>query len=201
MILADDDAAVQKASQAYLEKLLEQIKPLVDGGTWAKIHALAMAHAGGVATGQKRAAEREAAAQAAVEPAQVEKCVHVVTVCKAVDEQRMIYGVVIEPGMTDLHGEVISEETCRKAAHGYMATRGGINLEHPGLDGYRPDVDAQVVESVLMAADVPDWYGRPVRKGAWVVGIHVASDEVWKSAKAGQFGGLSLEGTARRQAV
>lgn len=284
LILGTDAAAVAKASQAYLEKLLEQIKPLVDEGTWAKIHGLAMAHAGGVATGQKRAAEREAAAQAAAEsgmalsalvakaypsehaarivepeafapesfrrkeitpgvaaifghlkgetamtlqtyrfdaekftpaqaekwlqdhdvkplqfePAKVEKALHVVRICKTADEQRMVYGVAIEPDVKDLHGEVISEETCRQAAHDYMRDHGGINVEHPGLDGYNPHVDAVVVESVIMPCDVADWHGSPVRKGAWVVGIHVPSEAVWKSAKAGKFGGLSIEGTALR---
>ncbi len=134
----------------------------------------------------------------AFEPAQVEKSLHVVRVCKTADEQRMIYGVAIEPGVTALHGEVISAETCRKAAHDYLRDHGGINLEHPGLDGYRPDVDAVVVESVILPCDVADWHGSAVRKGAWVVGIHVPSEAVWKSAKAGKFGGLSIEGTATR---
>ncbi len=40
--------------------------------------------------------------------------------------------------------------------------------------------------------------GTKVKKGAWLLAMHVLDGEVWRQVKAGEITGLSIGGSARR---
>lgn len=114
--------------------------------------------------------------------------------CSA-DEKRLIMAVAMEPGVVDAHGEHTDAEDIESAAHGFLLGERGINVEHMG-----DNVAAGVVESFI-APIAMELGGHPVLKGSWVVGIHLTDDALWKRAKAGDFGGVSVEGMARRESA
>lgn len=114
--------------------------------------------------------------------------------CQADDEdepKRVIYAVAMEPDVEDAHGEQTTAENIEAAAWGFLSNAHAINVEHRG-----PDVDAEVVESFIAPSDL-DIGGTTVRKASWVVGIRL-SRELFARAQKGDFGGVSVEGLARR---
>lgn len=51
-------------------------------------------------------------------------------VTKADDPQKLVYGVVYEPDVEDVHGDYMDAETIEKAAHGFMADYQQIDKQH-----------------------------------------------------------------------
>ena len=90
-----------------------------------------------------------------------------------------------------------SAQAIERAAHDYLLKSCQVGLLHEeGTEGA-----GQVVESYIYRG--PDWdtgTGHVVKEGDWLLGI-VWSEETWPLVVAGQIGGLSVEGTARRRAV
>lgn len=125
-------------------------------------------------------------------PASVQKALQPL-VCFA-DEKRLIYAIAMEPDAVDAHGEKTTALEVERAAHWFMQGERGVNVEHKG-----PNVGAEVVESFVAPFDL-EIGGQKVRAGSWVVAIHVTDDALWKRAKAGEFGGVSIEGWATRSA-
>lgn len=108
----------------------------------------------------------------------------------ALDEKRLVYAVAMEPDEKDAHNEFTTKEQIEKAAHGYMRSR-IIGVQH------EEQAAAELVESWLVPEKMA-LYGQQVTAGTWVVGIKIHDDELWKSIKGGEFGGVSIGGWARR---
>ncbi len=51
-------------------------------------------------------------------------------VTKSDDPQKLVYGVVYEPDVEDVHGDFMDAETIEKAAHGFMADYQQIDKQH-----------------------------------------------------------------------
>lgn len=185
--------AVEKArarrSASYLEAVLDMARKQLPGWLWRQVHAAAFPSSGGRA----RAAARDGTAKVSLN---VAKSTATRLACSA-DDKRLIYAVFMEPDEVDAHGEKASREAIELACHGFMANGGTVNVEHNG-----PDVDAQVVENYIAPVDMA--FGsppQPVRAGSWLGVIKVRSDDLWARAKAGEFGGVSVEGLAVRNAA
>lgn len=114
---------------------------------------------------------------------------------KSDEEQKLVYGVVYEPGNADdtsthdTHGDFMSAESIEKAAHGFMKEARNIDKEHDFEAGV-----GEVVESYIAPTDFT-LGEQEVKKGAWVL-VTKASDEVWEAIKKGEYTGYSLAGTA-----
>lgn len=106
-------------------------------------------------------------------------------------ELRLIYSEVYAPNRPDSQGEFMRPDTIMKAAHSFVKAGRltSIDKEHDNvlLDG------VQVVESFVARKGDPDFI-----EGAWVVGIHVDNDAIWKAVKNGEVNGLSLEAFVQR---
>lgn len=123
-----------------------------------------------------------------------------VQMLKADDEHRIVYGIVLEPGVEDSQGDVCSSEDIELAAHRFLYTAKPIGIQHGAMapDTVRP------VESYIAPADFTIETPRGpevVRKGSWVLAAHVPEEALWGAVKSGDFGGWSVAGTGIRTPV
>lgn len=111
------------------------------------------------------------------------------------------YCVVAEPGWEENPGILAadqsvpdvwaSEDEIRKACHGFMGNGALVTKLHESLESY-----GALVENFIAQTDM--WIdGEEVKKGSWVIGLHPTEDGRDK-IEAGEFTGVSIEGTAHR---
>jgi site-specific DNA-adenine methylase len=114
---------------------------------------------------------------------------------KGVDpgDERFVLGIVLEPEVVDAQGDIYSGEEIRGAAHRFMEDFGGLGLMHRVL----VNDQVKVLESYLAPTDF-ELAGVTVRKGTWLLGVRVLSDELWAQVKDGGLTGFSIGGSARR---
>ncbi|MDO8159635.1 hypothetical protein FKQ51_20210 [Bacillus toyonensis] len=110
-------------------------------------------------------------------------------ITKSEDPQKLVYGVVYEPGTADLHNDFMTETEIEKAAHKFMKDAQNIDTQHDFVPGA-----GEVVESYLAPADL-EINGVTVQKGSWIIATK-ASDEVWEKIEKGEITGYSMAGTA-----
>ncbi len=108
-------------------------------------------------------------------------------------DERFVLGIVLEPEVVDAQGDVYSADEIRQAEHRFMEDFGGLGLMH------RLAVNDQVkvLESYLAPVDF-EIAGVAVKKGTWLLGVRVLSDELWEQVKDGKLTGFSIGGSARR---
>lgn len=108
-------------------------------------------------------------------------------------ELRYVLGIVLEPEVVDAQGDVYSADEIRRSAWEYMEHFRNVGLMHKGLVNGK----VRLVESYVAPADMR-LEGSVIRKGTWMLGLHVADDELWDQVKSGALTGLSIGGFARR---
>lgn len=114
-----------------------------------------------------------------------------VPIIKTARDQQIVYGVVSEPGVEDLQGDILSESEIRKACHKFMQTSQRIGKEHSGV------AKASIIESYIAPTDFK-CNGQPVRKGSWVMAVKVHDKGLWQAVKKGEITGFSIAGTGSR---
>jgi len=109
------------------------------------------------------------------------------------DDPLLVYGVVLQPGVRDSQGDVISAAEIEKAAHRFLIESRKHDLQHDEqpVDGIAP-VESYVAPSDLVVA------GRPVLKGSWVMGVAVYPEDVKKAVREGRYTGFSIGGSGVR---
>ncbi|MED1406508.1 XkdF-like putative serine protease domain-containing protein [Bacillus mycoides] len=110
-------------------------------------------------------------------------------ITKADDAQKLVYGVVYEPGIEDLHKDFMTEVEIEKAAHKFMKDAQNIDTQHDFVPGA-----GEIVESYIAPADL-EIDGEVIQKGSWVI-VTKATDEVWEQIQKGNITGYSMAGTA-----
>lgn len=111
-------------------------------------------------------------------------------------ELRYVLGIVLEPDVVDGQGDTYSADEIRKAAWNYLVHFRNIGLNHKGFVNGK----AQVVESYIAPNDF-DVEGSKIRKGTWLMGLHISDDELWSMVKDGSLSGLSIGGWSRKDPV
>ncbi len=115
------------------------------------------------------------------------------------EEQRLVYGIVYEPGVEDAHGDTMTAAEIEKAAHGFMThyarLEGDSGTDHLAKVGRH---DVTIVESSIAPADY-QLGGQTVKKGSWVMAAKIWNDQLWKGVRTGKFTGWSFEGYGRRE--
>ncbi|MCX8207694.1 MAG: XkdF-like putative serine protease domain-containing protein [Methanothrix sp.] len=109
-------------------------------------------------------------------------------------DQQIVYGIVSEPGVVDLQGDILTPEEIRKAAHNFMMKSQRIGVEHT-----RP-AKASIIESYIAPVDFT-CNGQRVRKGSWVMAVKIHDPELWAAVKRGEITGFSIAGTGTRTPV
>ncbi|MFI8709949.1 XkdF-like putative serine protease domain-containing protein [Bacillus sp. NPDC077411] len=108
---------------------------------------------------------------------------------KSDDPQKLVYGVVYEPGVADAHNDFMTAEEIEKAAHKFIADARNIDTQHDFEAGA-----GEVVESYIAPADF-EVNGQTVQKGSWVI-VTKATDEIWEQIQKGEITGYSMAGLA-----
>ena len=109
---------------------------------------------------------------------------------EAVEEERYVLGVVLEPGTPDSHGDVFPESVVEKACREFYG-RAGLMHQLDVTDR------VQYIESYITPADMTI-EGRTIKKGTWLIGAKIYDDSLWSMIKQGNLTGLSIGGPAVR---
>jgi len=118
------------------------------------------------------------------------------------DEQRLVLGVVLEPGVEDADGDLYTPAEVEKACHRFNLAyfhkgSAATDLKHaiPAPEGVIP-VESYVAPSDLV---IKGPLGKhKVRKGTWLMMMHADDDDVWDGIKGAEYTGFSIEGTGLR---
>lgn len=117
-------------------------------------------------------------------------------VLKIDDAKRLVLGPVLIPDETDLQNEFMTKEEIEKTAHGFF--KGLIEGDSKTGEMHRIFKGrVEVVESYLMPCD-GIVNGKTVRKGTWMMNVHIPGDEEWGKVKKGIYRGFSVGGVARK---
>jgi len=117
-----------------------------------------------------------------------------IPICKSNEEEQTITSVVLQPEVVDAQGDIVSQKVIAKAAHNFLAdynARTTLALMHKD---FSPQFE--LYESSIMLDDTVIGE-KTVKKGSWLMVVHVLDDEVWKQVKTKKFTGLSIKGKAR----
>jgi hypothetical protein len=122
-----------------------------------------------------------------------ELTVRLLPVEKAKEDKRIVFGIVLEPGEVDAHGDTISEEVISKAAHGWLATSQDRGVQHTKIVNSKIEIFESYISPVALKIG-----GQKVKAGSWLLMYHVLDDDLWSDIKKGKFTGFSIGGFARR---
>ena len=116
------------------------------------------------------------------------------------EEQKLVYGVVYEPGSADnpethdSHGDFMEASDIEKSAHNFILKYRNIDTQHDFNAGA-----GEVVESYIAPTDM-EVNGETIIKGSWVL-VTKATEEIWESIQKGDFTGYSLAGVAETEVI
>jgi 2'-5' RNA ligase len=109
-------------------------------------------------------------------------------------DKRIVTGVVLEPDEVDAHNDTVAEEVIEAAAHRFLA-RYNQETELGVMHKIFGNVGLELYESwVTKVQQIIG--GQPVKKGSWVMTVHVLDESRWKDIKAGKITGFSIGGVA-----
>jgi len=100
-------------------------------------------------------------------------------------DEQLVTGVVMEPGTLDTHGDTISVEEVKAAAHGFLDASRVLGVQHVST------ANAIVAESYLAHEDTM-LGGEPVLKGSWILVTKVLDVDLWDKIKNLEYTGYSI---------
>lgn len=110
------------------------------------------------------------------------------------EEERIVYGIVLEPDEVDAQNDTIDAEEIRKACHLFMEEHGTLGLQHKeAINGKVKLLENYIAPVSFKVA------GEKVKKGTWLMMWRVVDDELWAAVKAGDITGFSIGGHAVRK--
>lgn len=106
--------------------------------------------------------------------------------------QRLVYAEVYAPDRPDVDGEYMTAEDIEAMAHDFVkkGRLDQIDIQHNN----KTVKGVQAVESFIARKGDPDFIA-----GAWVIGVHVADDEVWEAVLKGELNGFSMEAMVAKE--
>jgi len=111
-------------------------------------------------------------------------------------DERIVYGVVLEPETVDSQDDIYSEQEIRDCAHRFMEEFRHLGVMHE----MRMDDRLKILESYIAPADLII-EGQAIKKGTWLMVIRVLDDGLWRAVKDKELTGLSIGGSALRKPV
>jgi len=106
-----------------------------------------------------------------------------------------VWGVVLQPGVTDSQGDVVSAEEIEQACHRYMEKSQASDVQHSGTPA-----GAHLIENFIAPQDL-EIGGRRVLAGSWVQGWEITDPMLKHEIATGKRTGLSIEGHAERHPI
>jgi len=117
-----------------------------------------------------------------------------VPIAKIDEARREVTGVVLEPDEVDAQNDTITEEVITQAAHHFLADYNRatqMGLMHRLFGG----IGVELYESWIARED-SEMNGQKVKKGSWLMTIHVVSDQLWERVRTKEITGFSIGGSA-----
>jgi hypothetical protein len=112
-----------------------------------------------------------------------------IPIMKIDEAKHIVFGVVLQPEIPDLQGDIISKEEIEKCAHDYM-----INSRETGFR-HKAKLDAAIVESYITKGEY--WIcDQEVKNGSWVIAMKVFDMNVWAMVMSGEINSFSIGGFA-----
>jgi len=124
---------------------------------------------------------------------EVEKS-YFVEFAKAIDEERTVTGVVLQPEIVDAHGDIMSAKVIKEAAHNFLAKFNKatkLGLMHKDFTK-----NFELLESFVAPVGFV-LGGQTIKEGSWIMTVRVKSASIWKKVKEGKIRGFSIGGKAR----
>jgi len=110
-------------------------------------------------------------------------------------EKRLVTGIVLEPDMVDAQDDTIKSEVIEKAAHMFLTQYNKetkLGLMHTTFG----DIGFELCQSFLSPVEYTVGK-KTVKKGSWVMTVHVTDDNRWYDIKNRRLTGFSIGGKAR----
>jgi hypothetical protein len=114
-----------------------------------------------------------------------------VPLVKKNEEERIVFGIVLEPDVVDLHGDTYDGPTVRKAAHKFMEEFQNIGLQHTEFVNDQVNILESYVAPDNMVIDTPSEKVK-IKKDTWLMVNRIVDDELWEKVKTGEFTGFSI---------
>lgn len=118
-----------------------------------------------------------------------------VKILKSKKKQHIVTGVVLEPEITDLQGDIISVYEIEQAAYKFMENYGRIGYMHKEFNR-----EFRILESWLSPVDMII-NSVKVKLGSWLMSVRVLEPEIWKQIENGEITGFSIGGESRSEKV
>jgi len=124
------------------------------------------------------------------------KTVKLVQLEKKKDDEQIILAVVLEPGIIDAQKDKIKPEVISLAAHIWLAKFQDRGFMHKEIVNHKIEIYESYIAPVNLTIN-----GKQIKKGTWLLMLHILDAAMWKDIKAKKLTGLSIGGTARRVPV
>ncbi len=111
------------------------------------------------------------------------------------DGEMFVEGTPLVPEVTDLQGDVISEDEIRKAAYLYMEGAQSAGVMHTKI---LSSDDAVLVESFIVHKNMKR-NGNELKKGSWFVKFQVKSERLRKMVDSGKLNSFSIGGKGQEE--
>lgn len=108
------------------------------------------------------------------------------------DAQHIVYGVVLDPSVTDSQGDDVTKEEIEKACHGYMVASRKADSRHS-----EEVVKADLIENFIAPQDI-SVAGKLVKEGSWVAAYKIHDEQLWKEVQDETLTGFSIGGSGVR---
>lgn len=102
-------------------------------------------------------------------------------------EERIAFGVVYEPEVLDTFGTWASADEIARWAHRWLARFQNSLISHAEFG----NDSLEYYESYIAPVDF-EINGQQVKKGSWLLMIHVLDDDLWEQIKRGDITGYSI---------
>jgi len=168
------------------------IRKVLEQSTGFELHRAGVSDAGAEALAGMPAAKRDIIRKA-LDP---QRTIPMVTASPA---RQIVYCTVLEPDSFDAHGDTMTAADIEFTAHQYLTKSRVIGSGHTKAIQARP-VESFIAPQDLFYETVP-FGAQQVRKGSWVIGIHVEDPGEWQKVLDGEYTGVSIGGFGMREAV
>ncbi|KGK88033.1 XkdF-like putative serine protease domain-containing protein [Clostridium sp. HMP27] len=115
-----------------------------------------------------------------------------VPILKTDEAKKIVTGIVYEPDVLDAHDEFMTEEEIEKSAHLFMKEFRNVDKQHDFTSGYGEVIESWVAKSEMKLGD------QDVKKGTWLMSVHVTDDDTWEGIQKGEITGFSMGGVGER---
>lgn len=125
-----------------------------------------------------------------------QRSVKLMPVQKTDEDRNIVFGVVLEPNSVDAQSDTIKPAEIERAAHLWLARFQDRGLMHRRIINGKIEIYESYIAPVNMS-----FRGQKVKKGTWLLMLHVLDEALWASIKSGEMRGFSMGGFARRVKV